>query len=289
MLGHIAIYSMGQGTTVKISADRDKILIGEPIRLVLEADIPENEAIRFFQIDSLPHFEFLELAKIDTTNTGNGTVLTQTMVITSFDSGHWVIPAFVLGGKLATDSLPIDVGYSQYDPKQPYHDVKDIIEVSPVEEKKTNWWYYIAAGAVVLLVLIYLLTRKKKIAIKAVAPVVDPYAAAMQRLEALVKQKKETKLYYSGLVDVFRMYIHERKGLHSMQKTTDDLVVQLKGLALPATQFEQLSHALRLSDYVKFAKYIPADTDDGLVFDAIKNAIVTIEKTNVAVSSPPVN
>ena len=46
-------------TTVKASIDRSQILIGEPIRLTLEADIPEHEAIRFFHTDSIPHFEFL--------------------------------------------------------------------------------------------------------------------------------------------------------------------------------------------------------------------------------------
>ena len=84
-------------TTVKATIDRSQILIGEPIRLTLEADIPEHEAIRFFQYDSIPHFEFLNREKIDTSNTGSGTILTQVVRITSFDSGHWVIPAFRFG------------------------------------------------------------------------------------------------------------------------------------------------------------------------------------------------
>ena len=53
--------------------------------------------IRFFQLDSLPHFEFLNKQKIDTTNTGTGTVLSQVIRITSFDSGHWVIPSLYSG------------------------------------------------------------------------------------------------------------------------------------------------------------------------------------------------
>src|SRR3979409_1750558 len=80
-------------TTVKASVDRNKILIGEHIQLTLEADIPENELIHFFIIDSLPHFEILSKPKIDTTNTHDGTRLRQIISITSFDSGHWVIPS----------------------------------------------------------------------------------------------------------------------------------------------------------------------------------------------------
>ncbi|MEI9946828.1 MAG: hypothetical protein WDN26_21735 [Chitinophagaceae bacterium] len=127
-------------TTVKATVDKPKIFIGEQINLKLEADIPENQPIHFFGIDSLPHFEILNKGKIDTSNTNKGTVLAQTILITSFDSGHWVIPAFVFSDKLVTDTLPVDVGYSSFDPAQPYHDIKDIIEVTPAEEKKKEWW-----------------------------------------------------------------------------------------------------------------------------------------------------
>ncbi len=279
----MAVLSQGQTTTVvKVSADRNKILIGEPIQITLEADIPENEAIRFFPVDSLPHFEFLSKEKIDTTNTGSGTVLRQVIQITSFDSGHWVIPPFILAGSIATDSIPVDVVFSEFDPKQAYHDVKDIIEVSPVEEKKTNWWYYAAGGLVLLLVLIYLLTRKKKPVVKAAAVDIDAYTDAMDKLQKIKQERTDLKLYYSGLVDIFRVYVNKRKGLHSLQETTNDLVMQLRNLQLPAEQFEELSNALRVSDFVKFAKYIPEEKDNLLVWETVKRSIETIEKMNTA-------
>ena len=271
-----------KGTVVKVTVDRNKILIGEPIRLQLEADIPESDAIRFFLLDSIPHFEFLAKEKIDTVNTGNGTVLSQVIRITSFDSGHWVIPAFKLSATIATDTIPMDVVFSEFDPRQPYHDIKDIIEVGPEEEKKkNNWWYYAAAGAAVLLVAIYVLTRKKKPVIKIPEAPPDPYRNAMSKLEELQHSKPETKQYYSRLIDIFRVYLLGRKGIHSLQHTTDDLVVQLKETGLPKEQFDQLAQALRLGDFVKFAKYVPEQKDDTYVFETIKTAIISIEKINV--------
>ena len=76
-------------------------------------------------------------------------------------------------------------------------------------------------------------------------------------MEKLVKEKPETKQYYSELVDIFKVYVLAKTGIHSLQNTTDDLVKQLRGLNIPKDQFEQLSQSLRLSDFVKFAKYIP--------------------------------
>jgi LPXTG-motif cell wall-anchored protein len=267
-------------TTVKATVDRSSILIGEPIRLTLEADIPQNQPIRFFQLDTLPHFEFLDKQPIDTTDTNTGTFLSQVVRITSFDSGHWVIPQLALYGDLVTDSISIDVGFTPFDTSKPYNDIKDIIEVKPVEEKKKQeWWYYIVGAALLLILLVVLLLRKKKKPeIKIAAPPPDAYKKAMTELEKLQKEKPDTRNYYSRLVDIFRVYVHDKKGIHSLQKTTDDLVVQLKELNMAKEQFDRLSQALRLSDFVKFAKYEPSKEDDRTVFDSIKGSIDHIEQ-----------
>jgi hypothetical protein len=267
-------------TTVKATVDKNKILIGEPIQLTLEADIPENEPIRFFTIDSLPHFEISSKQKIDSSNTSDGTFLKQVILITSFDSGHWVIPALILGENMATDSIPVDVVFSPMDSMQAYHDIKDIIDVKPPEEEKKKWWlwYAIGGGAVLIILLLIFLLRKKKPAVIASAPAADPYQEAIKQLEKLQHEKPEQKQYYSRLVDIFRVYIYKKKNIHSLQKTTDDLVVQLKGISIAKEQFEKLSQALRLSDFVKFAKYVPSAEDDKDVYETIKNSITSIER-----------
>ena len=274
-----AVYGVAQNKTiVKATIDRSQILIGEPIQLVLEADIPENEVIRFFQPDSIPHFEFLDIQKIDTSNTGKGTILSQIFQITSFDSGHWVIPSFILGDSIVTDTIPVDVGFSSFNREQPYHDTKEIIEVNPTEEKqKIKWWYIVAGAALLLLLLIMLLRKKKKPVVQSVVQPRDPFKEAMDKLEKLQRDKPEAKQYYSRLVDIFREYILAKKGIHSLQATTDDFVKQLKSLTLPKQQFDDLSQSLRLSDFVKFAKYIPSAEDDKNVFDTIKKTITSFE------------
>ena len=63
-----------------------------------------------------------------------------------------------------------------------------------------------------------------------------------------------------------------------MQKTTDDLIVQLAltGLAKPA--FDELAQVLRLTDFVKFAKYPASAEDDAHAFSVIRSSIEQIEK-----------
>lgn len=271
--------SAQQKTSVKATVDKNKILIGEPIRITLEADIPINEPIHFFAIDTIPHFEITERQKIDSSDRDEGTVLRQIILVTSFDSGHWVIPSFVFAEGLATDSIPVDVVFSEFNPEQDYHDIKDIIEVTPQKKKDKRWlWYIIGGGALLVILLVVYLLRKKKAAPPVAALVIDPYEEAMKHLEKLQQDKMDRKQYYSAMVDIFRVYVLKRKGIHSLQKTTDDIVVQLKSIPLPKEQFEKLSQALRLSDFVKFAKYVPSAEDDRNAFDIIKNTISGIEQ-----------
>jgi len=263
---------------VKASVDRNTILIGERIKLLLEANIPETQPIRFFSIDTIDHFEFIDKGKIDTINTSSGTRLLQQFIFTSFDSGRWVIPSYVLdeASHIQTDSIVIDVGFTPFDTSKPYNDIKDIIEVE-VKEKKKDYWYYIAAaGTVLVLVLIYFITRKKKSKVVA-ATIISPYEEAMKQLEQIRKQELSAKEYYTRLTDIFRSYLAGRKNISSLQKTTDELVIQLKSLKMDDNHYSQLAQVLRLGDFVKFAKYQPASDDNKLSYDIIKNAVQAIE------------
>jgi LPXTG-motif cell wall-anchored protein len=155
-----------------------------------------------------------------------------------------------------------------------------VIDVQVKEKKEETWYWYAAASALLIAAIIYFLVRKKKKpGVK--MPIVDPYREARQELEKLVRENLTSKLFYSRLVDIFRLYISRRKGIASLQKTTDDLVVQLRSLKLPAEEFNRLAQSLRLSDFVKFAKFEPAESDKNDSFKTIKAFIENIEKMEI--------
>ena len=260
-------------------ADKKRIVIGEQIHLTLQASFPAHEPISFFTVDSIPHFEILDRKKIDTADKGEEIKLSQSLTLTSFDSGHWVIPAFELPADkpLLTDSIPVDVGFSPFDPNQDYHDIKDIISVQPEEKKKNNIYWFIGATVLLVAAIIYLLVRKKKKPVIK-SPPVDPYAEAKEDMEKLRRENPSSKIFYTRLVDIFRLYISRRRGIASLQKTTDDLVLQLRSLKLPGDDFNRLAQALRMSDFVKFAKYEPTEKDKDDSFNTIKMLIDNIEK-----------
>jgi len=278
----VALYSQDR-TVIKANIDKSNIVIGEQIHLYLEADFPPHEAMSFFTIDSIPHFEILDRKKIDTVDNNEELKLSQSLTLTSFDSGHWVIPSFELplDKPLLTDTIPVNVSFSPFDPTKDYHDIKDIINVQVAKKKKKQDWYWFAGASALLIAgMIYLLLKKKKQPVKAI--VIDPYIEAKQELEKLRRENPSPKLFYTKLVDIFRVYLHGRKGLASLQETADDLIYQLRQLKLPEADHSQLAQALRTSDFVKFAKYEPSEKDKTDSFDITTKTIDTIEATTRA-------
>jgi hypothetical protein len=123
----------------------------------------------------------------------------------------------------------------------------------------------------------YFLLRGKTPKAK-VEKVVNPFEEAMHQLDALQKQNLPVKEYYTSLTDIFRTYMAKRKNISSLQKTTDELVTQLRALHLNPEDYQKLANVLRLCDFVKFAKYQPVAEDNRLALGIIKNSIQSIEK-----------
>ncbi len=273
--------SWGQeGIAVSASLNKNSILIGEPVELTLQAVFPQTHTPSFFTLDSFAHFERLHQSKIDTQTTARGLQLQQTLTLTSWDSGVWYIPALTLEGTRTprTKPLPIKVSFSPMDPNQPYHEIKDILNV---QQPGRNTWYWYLIGAVLLLLLFLLLFPKKKKSPAEAVPDPNAYKQALAQLDQIKKEAAaDSKVYFTGLVHIFRTYLHQRKGIQSHSKTTDDLSLQMKRLKLKEEYYHSLVQTLQLSDFVKFAKYTPTTEERDEAWNTIKKSIILIEQTN---------
>jgi hypothetical protein len=270
--------------SVKASVDRDKILIGEPIRLTLQAYTPLGEPISWFPLDSIPGFDFIEKGKLDTIENVDNKKLEQQLVITSFDSGQVAFPPLELkvGDNIYyTDSIMIDVAYINFDPAADYRDIKAIEEV---EGARASWLPWAIGAAIILaigLIAWFMLVRKKKI-ITTTTPEIklSPYEEAMESLARLRQYDwtapGATKHYYTELNDILRHFVQRRMKMASLEKTNDELILQLQQSDMGKENFTKLVQTLRMSDFVKFARYQPADTDNSHNWEVINSSIKTL-------------
>lgn len=273
--------------TVQATTDVQRIYIGQPIQLKLEATVPENVPFAWPSIDSIAHFERLDSGKIDTTVLPGERAYRQVFRITSWDSGAWSIPrlTFVAAGKkVLSDSIRIAVGYSK-DSLKDYHDIKDIIEVP---NPFARWFAWIVAGVtLVSLALVVWLVHKRKLLARwiprGVVVRLSPYEEALQQLDDLRRQQLpeagKMKNHYSRLGEILREYLLNRLGISSFAETSEELIgeIRRKGL-LPAVIFDGLADALRMSDFVKFAKYQPAVSECHQHYETVRAAIESMDQ-----------
>ena len=150
-----------QGIRTAVSVDSSRILIGGRMELTYQFTVPAGQSVTLPPIDSATHFEVIGQPRMDTVVNGAENIITARYTLTSFDSGHWVIPPFAVAAGVQTDSVPVDIVFSDFNPAQPYHPVSGP-ETVPEPAARKNRWYYIAGGLLLLGVLLYIFLRKKQ-------------------------------------------------------------------------------------------------------------------------------
>jgi hypothetical protein len=277
--------------TVKAGVDRDKIFIGEQIRLKLALEGGKAGMNWFSFPDSLNHFEIVNRSKIDTVLNGSSTNYYQIITITSFDSGRWQFPSLFLPGlsqptpAIAIDVLPVDVSKMQ-----DYNDIKDIEEV-----KQENDWTIIgiiAAITLISIIIIYWLFIKKKKVIVESRPVkgsLSPLDWAINELNKLKAQNLNTpvevKKYYSGLTDISRNFFYRQFQHDSLQQTTDEWMMTLQPMSVDNETKTSFFQVLRLADTVKFAKYLPHSRDNETSVEVIKTMLQKVSLLHSSIHS----
>jgi hypothetical protein len=278
-------FAFAQNPIVSVKTDREQILIGEPIILTLEASFPPGVDQLWFNTDTIPHFDVITKGKIDTLKGTANAEFRQNITITSFDSGRWTIPPFLIelnGRQYLTDSLAIDVSYSPMDPKQDYHDIHEIIEVDNPDTQYLTWITAAILG-VTLLMTAFFLSRKWAFARAAEPPpppppLLPPLEEAMKRLDELQHQQVTEKQYFTQLNDILRNFL-QRKNVAVEGKTNSEIGLRLQQARLHRDELAKLMQALRMADAVKFAKFQPTGEERAETFQIIKEAIQSFDRT----------
>lgn len=271
---------------VRSNISRDNILIGQTVLLTVEAYVPTGSSVIWFNTDSIHHFEILKKTGPDTSQTIDVKKISQHFELTSFDSGHQYIPPFeimVNGQSYFTDSIAVKVAYTPFDANEDYRDIKDIIEVKNSSVKYVPW--IIAGLAILSAGVVFFLWFRRKYAVKAmqeeVVTILTPYEEAMKALASLSLKNVnngEVKTYYSEMNDILRKYVSRKFSISTFERTNEELILELSTMGVPKDAFISLVQSLRMSDFVKFAKYRPGDDDNRNNLKIVTSSIEILDK-----------
>jgi hypothetical protein len=268
-----------QVKSFSVTADKEKIVIGEQFHLVVKVVLPLKKSVEWISIDSIPHFEIEEKPKPDSLEQGDELVIQQSITITGWDSGKWNIPSFSFGGKTSV-AIPVTVSFSSFDPKQDYHDIKDVFEVKKPARTLWYWYLLLLLLLIVIVVLVFPSGKKNNIVEKGVQkPDFNAYKSSIDSLKKLEKDRgrMSAKEFYTQLKDILRTYLFKRKNMDSFSVPSGVLVEQIRQLQIANGAVEDLARTFVNADLAKFANYesAPGEMEESL--SVIKNIIEEIE------------
>ncbi|TAL59934.1 MAG: hypothetical protein EPN85_08380 [Bacteroidetes bacterium] len=294
-----------QNITATATLDTNAILIGQQTKLTLRVDYKTdqgNTKIDFPKIADtlLKEIEVVSQSKpecfIPDSSDMSIMAQSQTLIITSFDSGYYAIPPFkfIISGDssitIETEPLLFAVNTIEIDTTVAIKDIKPPIEV-PFSWKELLPYIYgglagVALLAGVIFLIIYLVKKQKKKPVpKIIVPVIPAHVIALEQLEKLKEEKLwqngKYKEYHSILSDIIRQYIEKRFYINAMEQVSDEIMYAFRTIDLSEELRTKLRNILFLSDLVKFAKEVPLPNENEASWmNAYEFVIGTKEKTH---------
>jgi hypothetical protein len=270
----LSFQGIGQDSKFQVELDTQTIQIGEQVRLVMELLTPAQNAVQWPSFpDTISGLELLESSAIDSgfDEADIGTrILRQEHLLTSFDSGYYVIPPIYAGINdsfvksqarlLKVQTVPLDSNLVMRDIKSPME-----VDYGFLDWLAIYWtdvlMVLFGIGAIGILIHFLMRTKEEVLDDKPKEPEIPAHVIAMEKLDALqVKklwQEGQIKEYYSELSEIVREFIELRFGIIALELTTPEILGELKDSVLKDASFKLLKDLLPLADMAKFAKFKP--------------------------------
>lgn len=258
------------------SIDKDTILIGDQFKLKLDVNLPKGNTIIWPLLkDTLTNqIEIISKSNIDTLETKNGSLLSQELILTSFDTGQLRIPQIkftIVDQKTSeaqinfSQALSIQVNTVTVDTSQAIMPIKGPIS-SPYTFPELAPFIFggLALIAIIIFSIIYYrrLKQNKPIIKLRSKPKVAAHIIALNNLKELKSRKLwqdgKFKSYYTELTDIIRIYLDERYQIEAMEMTSDEiLALIMPHSTIDSKLKDKLAATLITADLVKFAKQKP--------------------------------
>ena len=266
--------------------DRDTILAGQPIHLELSLRTPDNYNVEWnMWEDTLSATVELVDRKFENKKqkAGKGYCKhSQTLTITSFESGENEIPSLPIRFKANDDSITFTtyteplyfyVSPTEVDTSLNIRDLKEPLAEPITIAEATSYLGLIVIVAAILLVIIYIIRKvqSKEPIIpnkeEPDIPAIDTARAEMSELKLKqLWQVGKIKEYYTELTDIVRKYIEGQFKVQAVELTSSEILDGIKPLKINDQAYNKLKETLEIADLVKFAKYAPSATDNDICY-----------------------
>jgi hypothetical protein len=288
---------------IKLSLDRDSILVGDQVDMTLQVSYSKSIQFAFPTLGDtlMPGIEIVKTSKVDTLRSKkeeDRVNVQRKYTLTSFDGNIiYTLPKIVLSLNrgVAVDTFtsneltlkvafpPMDSTFTPNDIKPPVHYPVTIAEAAP----------YIGGGLLLLALIalaVYYISRRdanRPLFFKP-KPKEPAHIIAFRALDKLkgeqLWQHGRVKEFHTRISEIIRMYIEDRYDVQAMEQTSEEILrdFELKNIC-PKDYLDLLREVFYTSDLVKFAKLVPPPDENESCFQLTQQFV---EKTK---QEQPVN
>jgi hypothetical protein len=288
--------------TFSVELDTNRIRVGEQTTLFLDFALPggwvpgtESLAWPSFSDTLTQQIEIVERSSLDTVQVDEQYHLRQTLTLTSFDTGYFVIRPITLTFSDQTFETTPQLLYCQgveFDPNGTIREGRDIREVEyTLWDRLAENIFFILAGLACALIVFFVVRKlKQRAAHPAVQaetltkPKASPEDEALERLADLqtrrVWQNGNIKAYHVEITDILRTYLERRYQVSTLERTSREILNELRTRGIDADAFAQLKMTFEIADMVKFARYRALPEENDGVMDNAISFVKTTRKTS---------
>jgi hypothetical protein len=267
------------GAAVQLNATPLKATVGDPIRLEVDVTTPPGNRVEILKPEILTgNFAILEFSPESKIVEQKDKLLRHKarIVAAIYKTGSFTFPPIRIiledsSGKKTTVSSPsatIEI-QSIIDKNATLKDLKTQADIP----EKFNWflWMGIALAGCILGFLLwqFLKRRRNRPTTANTTPVKNPLEAAESDLRALLSQGLPTsgmeKKFYILLSDIVKRILESGFGISTEEQTTSEIMISLRQVPnLDIEKLEVIEVFLTSCDIVKFAKYVPSNSEHEL-------------------------
>ncbi len=274
----------------RATVDSTRYLVGDAIPVHVQISHPAGATLRPLFADTLGGFTILGTSPL---HAEGAEMSAGDVVVAKYDSGDAVLPPLqyliVAGGDssgrtVATNEVRLTIQTVSVDTTQDIKDLKPPLGIPwTLQEILLAVGLVLAALAVAYLGYRWWKKRQMPAALADTAPARPAHVIALEELGAL-KQKKLwqqglVKQYYTEVTDILRRYFENRYRLMALERTTDEILDDLRRIRLTNELLGKTDRLLRRADLVKFAKHQPPipehDESIQIVYDVVERTRIT--------------
>jgi hypothetical protein len=267
--------------SVESTIDKQSITIGD--RVVYSVKITADTSLIIDSLavgSNLGMFEVKDYTPRKAETRDGMRISIEAFEITTFTTGDYQIPPITIryltpsGESKSITTDPIAIKVNSLLKGEDGEDIKPLRGPRDFETPFPWLWAMLGTALLIGVAIFYYFYRRARRPIDLGSEPIDsrlPWEIALDDLARLrasdLIARGEYKAWYLRLSEIFRKYLERRYGIAALERTTFEIIVEFRALALEKTEEEEIHRFLDECDLVKFAKYDPTPADIDRHFD----------------------